>query len=159
MIQLGKTARRGVGVACVLVALAAASGCYSMHASLPGTWRRPPPSEDVAVLGRVDVTTTHVWFLGGLVPPPSPDLYSAAVLPKVAAAGGDGIANVVIDTRFEAMDVALSAVTLGIVSPRTYRIRADIVRLSTPAPPGRPVLRGVRAGPARATTAARGGAP
>jgi len=128
------------GSLAVLIALAASSGCYSMHANLPGTWRRPAPSEDVQVLGRVDVTTTHLWFLGGLVPPPSADIYSAAVLAKVAAAGGDGIANVVIDTRFEAMDVVLSAFTLGIVAPRTYRIRADIVRLPTAAPPGRALL-------------------
>lgn len=143
----------------VLLAVAASSGCYSMHANLPGTWRKPPPTEDVVVLGRVDVTTTHVWFLGGLVPPPSSDLYSAAVLQKVAAAGGDGVANVVIDTRFDAMDVALSAFTLGIVAPRTYRIRADIVRLQTPAPPGRPLLGRVRARPAVATPAAPGAVP
>ncbi|MBI1947175.1 MAG: hypothetical protein HYS27_15875 [Deltaproteobacteria bacterium] len=142
-----------------LIAAASSGGCFTMHADLPGTWRAPAASEPIEVVGRLDVTTSHTWLLGGLLAPPPSDLYRAAVLAKVEAAGGHGIANVVVDTRFTGIDVMLRAVTLGIVAPRTYRIRADIVRLSTPPPPGAPLLRREGARPAPAPPPAAAGAP
>lgn len=135
------------------------AACYTMNANLPGTWRAPAQTETVEVVGRLDVTTTHTWLLGGLVAPPPSDLYSEAVLSRVEAARGDGIANVVVDTRFSGLDILLRSFTLGIIAPRTYRIRADIVRLSTPPPPGAPLLGRTKARVAPLAAPAKAPAP
>lgn len=133
----------------VVVALLA-SGCFTTRAEMPGTWRRPAPREDIVVVGRVDHETTHWFFLWGLLPPPSPSLHAEPLLRAVEAARGDGVANVILDARFTVSDVVVRTLTLGVLAPRTYRVRADIVRIPGPPPPGRPLLRrrgGARVGP------------
>lgn len=118
-----------------------ASGCYTMRAEIPGTWRPAAQNEDVVVVGRVDHTTTHWFLLYGLMPSPPPSLYREPLLKAVEAAGGDGVANLVLDTEFTATDVLVRSLSLGIVTPRTYRVRADIVLLPGPPPAGRALLR------------------
>lgn len=129
----------GVALA-LLVALLTGNGCYTVHADLPGTWRRAAPDEDIVVVGRVDQRHTHFFLLFGLVPQPARSMFAAPLLRAVEDAGADGVANVVVDSEFTATDALIRGVTLGIVSPRSYRVRADIVRIPGAPPPGRPLL-------------------
>ena len=126
----------------LLLVCVALSGCYTMRADLPGTWRPAAPREDIVIVGRVDQQTTHWFFLYGLLPSsPPPTLYAEPMLRAVEAAAADGVANVRFDTEFTASDVLWRMVTLGLVTPRTYRVRADIVQLPGPPPPGRALLK------------------
>jgi hypothetical protein len=125
-----------------LIAVSAlSSGCYTMRADIPGTWRPAAPNEEVVVIGRVDQSTTHWFLLYGLLPSPPPSLYREPLLKAVEAAGGDGVANLILDTEFTATDVLIRTFSLGILSPRTYRVRADIVLLPGPPPAGKALLR------------------
>jgi hypothetical protein len=122
-----------------LVTLLVCSGCYTLRADLPGALRHDVAA-DVEVIGRVDVETSHTYFVGGLLRDAPRGLFKQALLDAVTEAGGDGVANLVFDTRFSAADVVINTVTLGVVSPRTYRLRGDIVRIRRAALPGRPLL-------------------
>jgi hypothetical protein len=124
------------------------SGCYTLRADLPGALRHDV-DDSVEIIDRVDLETTHTYFIGGLLRDPSPALFEADLLAAVERAGGDGVANLVFEARFSGADVVINTITLGVVSPRTYRLRADVVRIRRPALPGRPLL----------TTAAPGGQP
>ena len=136
-----------------LVALGAfTSGCYTMRAEIPGTWRPAAPNEDIVIVGHVDHSTNHWFLLYGLLPSPPPSLYREPLLKAVEAAGGDGVANLVLDTEFTATDVLIRTFSLGILSPRTYRVRADIVLLPGPPPAGRALLKRTTRPRARAST-------
>lgn len=128
----------------IVVALLAGSGCYTMRADLPGTWRPAVANEDVVIVGRVDHTSTHWFLLYGLAPSPPSTLYSEPLLRAVEEQSGDGVANVRLDTEFTAADILWRSLTFGLVTPRTYRVRADVVQLPGPPPPGRPLLRARR---------------
>ena len=108
------------------IAFFASSGCYTVNADLPGTWRRVEPAEDIVVVGRVDQRHTHVFLLFGLAPQPERSVFAAPLVRAVEASGGDGVANVVIDSEFTVTDAVISGVTLGMVAPRSYRVRAAI---------------------------------
>lgn len=134
--------RRLTLLAAVVVSLLA-SGCYTMRASLPGALRGDLDDEEVIIVGRVDREVSHLYLLGGLLNPPPRELLEAELRPAVQEAGADGVANLVFEARFTAFDVVVWGLSLGLVSPRTYRIRADLVRIRAPPIPGRPLSGGL----------------
>jgi hypothetical protein len=131
---------RALVTVATVVVVVAGNGCYTMRAELPGTYRRALPDEEITVVDRIDFRTTHYYFLA-LAPQPPADVLSAPMLEAVRQAGGDGVANVIVDSEFTASDFFVRAITLGIIAPRSYRLRADVVRLGSPPPPGKPLLR------------------
>ncbi len=134
------TARRALVALVALVACASSAGCYTLRADIPGTWRPAAPHEDIVVVGHVDERVSHVFFLDGLLPQTPTDIYAGPLLRAVEKAGGDGVANVILDSELTTGDVIFRTLTLGIVTPRSYRVRADVVRIPGPPPPGRPLL-------------------
>lgn len=130
-------------VVTLLVALLG-GGCYTMRAQLPGALRDDLRDEQVIVVGRVEREVGHVYLLGGLLNPPPEDLVARELEAAVAEAGADGVANLLFEARFSALDVTLSQLTLGLVAPRSYRVRADLVRIDAPPLPGRPLPLGAR---------------
>ena len=74
--------------------------------------------------------------------------FKAIVAPRpigwIGTLNADGVANLLFEARFSALDVTLSQLTLGLVAPRSYRVRADLVRIDAPPLPGRPLPLGAR---------------
>lgn len=137
------SARLLVVIGVVFVAWSS-SGCYTLRADLPGALRSDI-DDDVEILDTIELEVTHTYFLNGLVRRPPADLFADQLLAAVERAGGDGVANIVIEARFTPADVVLQNITFGVVAPRTYRLRADIVRIRAPALPGRRLLGAERA--------------
>jgi hypothetical protein len=128
---------------CLAIALSFASvastGCYTLRADIPGHARRDI-DDQIEVIGAIDETFTHMYLLGGLVNPPPEDMMAKILLRRVREAGGDGIANLVFESVFAPPDVLIRTFTAFVVAPRTYRVRADIVRIHAAPLPGAPVL-------------------
>lgn len=120
----------------VLAVVALASGCFRMHTRVPGALRGDLEDEQVIVRDRVDVEHTRVYLFWGLLPLGDDDALGRAVLDEAREAGGTGLANVVFEAYFTPGDLALQMLTLGVLSPRTYRLRGDVVRISADALPG-----------------------
>lgn len=121
-----------------LLALALASGCLRLHAHLPGTLRADLDDEQVIVRDSIDVEHTRFYLLWGLLPLSDDDELTLAAREQALAAGGDGLANLVFEARFTPVDYVLQVLTLGVLMPRTYRLRADVVRIDAPPLPGHP---------------------
>jgi hypothetical protein len=114
----------------------ALSGCYTLHADLPGTWR-DDVGDRVEVVSTVDHTVTRTYFIGGLIGASAEHTIGDLLIEDVRAHRGDGYANVVVETFFTPGDLVMHVVTLGAIAPRTLRVRADIVRIAARAPRGR----------------------
>jgi len=129
----------------VAVALAVAavlligSGCYSFRAHVPGVVRSDV-YDRVEVVGTFDIVFRRDYYLWGLVGPAEAGVLEDVLMDEVRRAGGDGVANLVVESRFEGWDVVSRVLTFGVHSPRSYRIHGDIVRIAAPPVPGRPLL-------------------
>lgn len=125
----------------IVVAVAALSlaGCYTFRADIPGHARTDLDAH-VEIVGSIDEVFTHMYLLGGLLNPPPEDMLGEILLERVREANGDGIANLVFESAFEPPDVLIRTFTFFVVAPRSYRVRADIVRIHAPALPGAAVL-------------------
>ena len=115
-----------------------------MHAAVPGTLRSDL-DEQVTVIETFDVEVTHNWYLIGLFGEPTEDVLAEPLKDVVRRRGADGVANLLVETQFTPSDLAITTVTLGIVSPRTVHVHGDVVRIDAPPLPGKPVLTGVLA--------------
>jgi hypothetical protein len=136
------TARRAwlarLALCCVLGVLGAlAAGCFTMQASLPGALRADLADEDVELVAAYSKEIHQPYLVWGLVGSGADDVIAADLLVAVRAANADGAANLLFESYFSPVDVALTTVTLGFVSPRTYVVTADLVRVRAPALPGR----------------------
>lgn len=132
---------RGRRALLLVVAAALASGCFTMRAQLPGALRVDLEDEEVVVGGRFDIEVSRLYLFWGLVPVADESDLAAAMQEAAAREGVDGVANLTFESRFSGMDFALQMLTLGIVAPRTYRVRGDLVRINAPPLPGSPLLR------------------
>jgi hypothetical protein len=121
------------------VAGLSSTGCYTFRADLPGHARNDL-ADKIEIIGFIDETYTHLYMFGGLANPPPEDLFAELLLTRVREAGGDGVANLVFESVFSPPDVLLRTFTFLVVAPRTYRVRADIVRIHAAPLPGLPVL-------------------
>ncbi len=131
------------GAKCILSLLVATallgSGCLTSRSAMPGVLRSDIPSKDVTVVDTVDVSHTHLFLLWGLAPDAPEELFRSDLVRAVSAANADGVANVRINSHYTVGDTVLNLISLGFLVPRTYRIRADIVRLRGPEKRGAPV--------------------
>jgi len=132
-------ARRVLRTLALTALLVVVGGCYTLDAALPGHTRTDLAAQ-VEIVGSIDETFTHTYFVGGLLAPPPEDVLARILIERVRASGGDGVANLVFESFFTVSDVFVRTFSIGVVAPRTYRVRADIVRIHAPPLPGRPVL-------------------
>lgn len=145
MMKRWKTPRVLALVACWAMASTLLGGCYTMRAPLPGV-TRSDVDDRVEVIGSFDFTFSRGYTVWGYVGPDDDDQLAARLEREVAAAGGDGVANLIIETWTDGWDAISRVLTLGYYTPRTYRVHGDIVRIHAPAVPGQPLLhRGVPA--------------
>jgi hypothetical protein len=112
--------------------------CYTMNAELPGTLRDDIKPADLEIIGSFSVERTHYFALDGLVGRPPIDMFSHEIKAQVQRRGGDGVANLVYESEHTCGDVAFGICTFGCLSPRTYRLHGDIVRIRAQRLPGRP---------------------
>lgn len=117
------------------------SGCYTLRAQVPGALRGDLEDEEVVVTGAFDAEVTRLYVLWGLVPMGPEDDLALALTEAVEEGQADGVANLVFETRFTITDLVIQTITLGVVVPRTYRLRGDVVRIQASPLPGRPLLR------------------
>lgn len=126
--------------ALLLCVVAVASGCFTMRASMPGALRGDLEDEEVLVQGRLDVEVSRLYLFWGLVPTADEEDLASAMRAAVEERQADGVANLVYESHFSPLDVVLQVITLGIVAPRTYRVRGDVVRIEAAPLPGQPLL-------------------
>jgi hypothetical protein len=124
--------------ALLAVALASLTGCYTVEANLPGTLRNDVKPEHVEPVGRLQVEKTNWFFLLALVGDPPKDFFAAEIKKQVQAKGADGVANLTYESEFGCVDLLITGVTFGCVSPRTYKLSGDIVRIKAARVPGKP---------------------
>jgi hypothetical protein len=127
-----------LSLAAVVFAVVGSAGCYTVNAELPGTLRGDVSSTDTERVGNLTVETGHWFFLYGLVGETPKDLVSAELKRQVQAKGADGVANLTWESEFGCLDLVISQCTLGCVTPRTYRVKGDLVRIKKAPLPGRP---------------------
>jgi hypothetical protein len=121
---------------CALLVLS--SGCLSMRAKLPGTLRADVTPADVEKVGELRIEKSNYFFLAGLLGRPPADIFAADIQKAVQAKGADGVANLRYEAEDGCLDLGISVCTLYIVTPRTYRVTGDIVRIKKAPLPGRP---------------------
>jgi hypothetical protein len=120
------------------LALAASTGCYTMNAQMPGTLRTDVPADQTEKVGTLSYETTHWYFLLGLIGAPPEDVFAQEIKKQVQARGADGVANLNYEGKFACFDIILTGCTCYIISPRTYQVTGDIVRIKAAPLPGKP---------------------
>ncbi len=131
--------RAATVVALVLITLGASS-CITSRSAIPGVLRDDVRSEQVEVVGTYDQEVGHFFLLWGLAPQAPEDLFASDLKRAVKDAGADGAANIRLESFYTPGDVFLNAISIGFFVPRTYRMRADLVRINAPIVPGRALL-------------------
>jgi hypothetical protein len=127
-----------VKVAVLVVALLGIPGCYALRADVPGVLRADV--DDAVIVGTFDASVTRTYFLGGLVGPSDDEVFAELMLAAAREQRADGVANLVFESRFSPVDYVFNVATCSIVSPRTYRLQGDLVRIAGPVVPGAPLL-------------------
>jgi hypothetical protein len=122
----------------LLAILLLSTGCYTVNAELPGTLRNDVEQRDLETVGALKLERTHWFAIDGLVGKPPNDIFSAEIKAQVQKKGADGVANLVYESEHTCGDVAIGVCSLGCLTPRTYRLSGDIVRIKAPRVPGRP---------------------
>ena len=112
------------------------AGCLTARLQVPGVLREDLPPDGVKVVGAFDAEHSHFYFVFGALTDAPEDLFATELKSAVAAANGDGIANVRFEAFTSPLDYLVGAVTLGFVVPRSYRMRGDIVTLGAAPLPG-----------------------
>jgi len=127
-------------LALLVVATLAASGCFTANAQLPGTLRNDLESNDVESAGRVEIEKTNWFFLFGLVGAPQPNFLSDELKQQVKAKGGDGVRNLTYEAQFGCVDLIVGFLTFQCVSPRTYKVTGEVVKIKAARIPGKNVI-------------------
>jgi hypothetical protein len=118
--------------AILFVVVAALAGCYTVNADLPGALRGDVKPEQTEKIGSFSVQKSNTFYLFGLVGAPGPDFFAAELRRQVDDKHADGVASLRIQSEWGCVDLIVSNVTLGCISPRTYTISGDVVRIKTP---------------------------
>lgn len=130
-----------------------ATGCFTIDANVPGTLRTDLAKTDYEKVGEVKHEHTQWFLFWGLVGQPDPEIFANIMKAEVQKKGADGVANFTLEGQWGCFDLGVGCVTLGIVSPRTYNVSADIVRVKTTPLPGKPAK--AATGPAQPGTVAQ----
>jgi hypothetical protein len=125
-------------VSAIIATLAVSGGCYTVNAELPGTLRGDVSSTDTEKVGSLSIETSHWFFLYGLVGETPKDLISTELKKQVQAKGADGVANMTYESEDGFIDLVIGNCSAGCVTPRTYRLKGDLVRIKKAPLPGRP---------------------
>ena len=115
------------------------TGCYTVNAELPGTLRGDVPAGEVEKVGVITIEKGNMFFLWGLAGGPSKDVFSAEIKRQVRARGADGVTNIQYDAQTGCIDLIIGGVTCGIVSPRSYKMTGDLVKIRAAPLPGTPL--------------------
>lgn len=126
--------------AAVVVVALLATGCLTSRSALPGVLRSDLNSNAVTVVETMDVSHTHFFLFWGLAPDAPEDLFRHDIQAAVANAGADGVANVRLEAHYTVVDGIVNMLTMGLLAPRTYRLRGDVVRIAAPPMKGRKLL-------------------
>jgi len=125
-------------LAAAVAAVALGGGCYTVNADLPGTLRGDIADADVERVGPVTIEQGQWFFLWGLVGETPEDLVAAELKKQVQAKGADGVANLTWQSQFGCVDLLAATCTAGCVTPRTYKVTGDIVRIKKAPLAGKP---------------------
>ena len=139
---------RALSLLSSLALAAAASGCYTMNASLPGTLRGDVQAQEQQPVGKLSIEKTNIFFLWGLAGKPADDFFAAEIRSQVQAQGGDGIAGLTYDAKHGVGSLLVGVVTLGFVVPRSYALSGDIVKIKKPSLEGASAAEPAAAAPA-----------
>src|SRR5688500_12930787 len=112
-------------------ALALVGGCYTANVQLPGTLRNDIEPAQTESAGRVELEKTNYFFLFGLVNQPQPDFLAVDLRQQVKARGGDGVRNLQYESQFGCLDLIISGLTFNCVTPRTYKVTGEIVKIKS----------------------------
>lgn len=121
----------------IAIVVLASSGCYTVNAKLPGTLRNDLSAEDYEKVGTLNYETSHWYFVYGLVGSPPEDFLSKEIKSQVQSKGADGVANLKYESQAGCMDLLIhTCAGNGCISPRTYKVTGDLVRIKKAPLPG-----------------------
>ena len=115
-----------------------AAGCFTMNAEMPGTLRPDLAATDVEPVGSFSIQKSNTFLFWGLAGAPSAEFFAADLRREVAAKRGDGVQNLTWESEFGCIDLLLGRLTCGLVSPRTYKLSGEVVRIKARPLPGAP---------------------
>jgi hypothetical protein len=123
----------------ILVALLAmTTGCFTVNAALPGTLRNDVKSDQTEKVGSLNIEKTNWFFLYGLIGSPPEDVFATEIKSQVQARGADGVANLTYEAKTGCVDLIIGQLTCQLVTPRSYVVTGDIVRIKAAPLPGKP---------------------
>lgn len=127
-----------LGVSTVLaLAISALTGCYTVEANLPGTLRNDLKPDQTETVGKVKIEKGNWFFLWGLMGNPPPDFFSTELKQQVKAKGGDGVSGLTYESQAGCVDLLIGALTGGCISPMSFTVSGNIVRVKTSPLPGK----------------------
>jgi hypothetical protein len=129
------------------------TGCLTVNAALPGTLRGDVEPTDVEKVGSFNYETGNWFFLWGLVGSPSEDIFSKEIRQQVLSKGADGVQNLAVESKTGCFDLLIGGVTCGLIAPRSYVVKGDLVRIKKPPLPGVPPAAGPAAKPVQTAMA------
>jgi hypothetical protein len=88
--------------------------------------------DEAVVVDSFDITFTQYFFLWGLVGLTDDELVAHHLKAAAKKKKADGVANLIYESEFTCWDFGINSVTCGIITPRTYRLRGDLVRIELP---------------------------
>jgi hypothetical protein len=145
MTPPGQTVRlppRVPSIVTVVVAAVAAVvggiGCFTVNAEIPGTLRGDVASDETERVGVLAIEKNHWFYVFGLVGEPPQDFFSTELKKAVQQKGADGVANLEYQSELGCMDLVIASCTVGCITPRTYTLTGDIVRIKKAPLAGKP---------------------
>ena len=103
------------------------TGCFTINAKLPGTLRGDLSDEDVEVVGTYTYEGTETFILG--YGTKKSTAYYDDLMRAAAEQKADGLTNIRFESYFTQSDWILRHLTCTCISPRTYRLSGDLVRI------------------------------
>ena len=132
-----------LGVSTVLaLAISAMTSCYTVEANLPGTLRNDLKPDQTETVGTVKIEKGNWFFLWGLMGNPPPDFFSTELKQQVKAKGGDGVSGLTYESQAGCVDLIIGAVTGGCISPMSFTVSGNIVRVKAAPIPGKSLAQG-----------------
>ncbi|MCC7071332.1 MAG: hypothetical protein IT383_08415 [Deltaproteobacteria bacterium] len=118
--------------------LAASTGCFTMNAAMPGTLRTDVTAAQTEKVGTLTHETTNWFYICGLLGSPPEDVFAAEIKKQCQAKGADGVANLTYEAQTGCLDFAIGYCTFNIITPRSYKLTGDLVRIKASPLPGKP---------------------
>ncbi len=120
------------------ITLVASAGCFTMNAAMPGTLRTDVGAAQTEKVGTLNYEYTHWFYICGLLGAPPEDVFASEIKKQCQAKGADGVANLTYEAQTGCLDFAISYCTFDIITPRSYKLTGDLVRIKVPPVPGKP---------------------